>query len=467
MTRVPGALVPGWAEALAHVPTLCGSVEGVATLTRAETELRDAADELAPLRAHFELPEGRIYLVGNSLGPPRRGMAARLISFVEDEWGRELVGGWNKAQWIDAPTRVGNHISTILGAAAGQIIVGDSTTIQLYRCLSAALGMRRDRNVVLMEAENFPADSYIAEGLVRELNRAGRKLELRACPQRNLEAAIEDAGTELAVVTGSHVDYRTARVADLAGLTRAAHRHGALCVWDLAHSAGLLPVGLDAMRADFAVGCTYKYLNGGPGSPAFAYIAGRHHRAARSPTWGWLGHARPFAFEDRWKPAEGPRSFLCGTPAVASTAALEFALEVLDGLSFERVYAKARALTDTFLEALEAHGALAPTGGDDEDAAGGEELRLPEDTMTLASPRAAEARGGHVALAHPNAYALSQALREAGVEVDFRAPSHLRFAFAPLYTRFVDAWDAARAVAEELHSKNFTRPEYQSRSYVT
>jgi len=423
--------------------------------TREEALALDAHDALAPLREQFSLPEGVIYLDGNSLGVLPRTTAARVQQVVTQEWGTGLITSWNKAGWMDLPLRVGDKIGRLVGAAAGELVVADSTSVNLFKVLSAALSISQadapDRTVILSERSNFPTDLYIAEALARE-----RGFELVLAEPDELPGLL---GARTAVLMLTHVNYRSGRMHDMAALTRAAHAAGALTVWDLAHSAGAVPVDLHAANADFAVGCGYKYLNGGPGAPAFVWVHPRHVDRFWQPLAGWIGHAAPFEFTPGYRPAAGISRYLCGTPAVLSLAALEcgvdtlLAAEPLGGMAALRQ--KSLALTRLFAAQVEA---TCPG-------------------LTLASPRDDAQRGSQVCFSHPEiAYAIVQALIARGVIGDFRAgeKSHpagavdiLRFGFTPLVVRFVDAWDAAQHLQHVLQTEEWRRPEFNQKQAVT
>jgi kynureninase len=390
-------------------------------------------------RAFFDLPEGLVYLDGNSLGPLPKGAAERVRRAVEDEWGTLLIGGWNKAGWMDLPRRVGDRIARLIGAEPGTVVMGDTLSIKVYQALASALEMRPDARVILSDTGNFPSDLYIADGLVRTL---GRGYALRTVAPEAVEAAI---GPEVAVLMLTEVDYRTGRKHDMARLTARAHAAGALTVWDLAHSAGALPVDLAGAGADFAVGCSYKYLNSGPGGPAFIYVAPRHAEAARPALSGWLGHEAPFAFDLDYRPGRGIERMRVGTPPILQLAALDAAMEVWEIADIADVRARSVELAEAFIAGVEA-------------ACPG---------LALASPRDPEARGSQVSFRHPEGYAIMQALIARGVVGDFRAPDILRFGFAPLY---IGASEVARAVAvlsEVMAGRLWDRAEYRARAAVT
>ena len=404
--------------------------------TRAEAEALDRADPLAARRADFILPDGVIYLDGNSLGPVTHRAKARVAEAVGAEWADGLIRSWNTAGWIDLPMRVAARIAPLIGAAADDVAVGDSTSVNLFKLLSVALDRAGEgRRVILSEPGNFPTDLYVAEGIA-----ALKGAELRLVD--DVAAALDDT---VAVVMVTQVDYRTGRMHDMAALTRKAHEAGALMLWDLAHSAGAFPVDLQGADADFAIGCGYKYLNGGPGAPAFLWVAPCHQDGV-SPLRGWFGHARAFAFEPHYEPAPGIRRFLNGTAPVLSMTSLEAALEAYEGVDMAMVREKSVALCDLMIARVDA---------------------LCGDALTLASPREGAARGSQISFRFPDGYAVMQALIARGVIGDFRAPDILRFGVTPLYTRYVDVFDAAEILAELLAERAWDRPEFHRRAAVT
>jgi len=408
-------------------------------MDRAACVERDLTDPLADRRDAFVLPPGVLYLDGNSLGALPHGVTARLQAVVEQEWGNGLIRSWNDAGWVDLPTRVAQRLAPLVGAEADEVAVGDSTSVDLFKVLAAARTLRSDRRVLVTEEGNFPTDVYVAEGLARLLG----DVEVRAVASADLQDALTP---DVAVLMLTHVDYRSGRRHDAAALTAAAHAVGALTVWDLAHSAGALDVDLHGWDADFAVGCSYKYLNGGPGAPGWLYAARRWHDTASTPIQGWFGHAEPFAFGPDYVPALDARRFLAGTPHVLSTAALEQALHAFDGVKPSDLDAKARSLTDTFVALVD-------------ERCGGE--------VEVASPRDPAVRGAQVALRHPQAYALTQALIGRGVIGDHRPPDLVRLGFAPLYVRHVDVYDAVEILAELLATGAWDRPGFHRRRTVT
>jgi kynureninase len=365
----------------------------------------------------------------------------RLREVVEREWGEGLIRSWNTAHWIDLPQRVGDKIAPLIGAGPGEVVAADSTSVNLFKLLCAALAIAPERRVILSEAGNFPTDLYVAEG-VRDLLARGH--ELRLVEAGELERALDD---EVAVLMLTHVDFRSGFRHDLPGLTAAAHGKGALALWDLSHSAGAMPIDLGKAGADLAVGCGYKYLNGGPGAPAFLYVRRDLQDRIRSPLSGWMGHREPFAFAAGYAPATGIARTLCGTPPVLAMAALDTALDLWAEVDLEAVRAKSEALAALFITAVEE--------------------RCGEFGLTLASPRAAAQRGSQVSFRHAEGYAVMQALIARGVIGDFRAPDLVRFGFTPLYQRHVDIFDAALALTEILREKLWNRPDFRRRAAVT
>jgi kynureninase len=412
-----------------------------APFTRDDAAALDAADPLASVRDAFALPEGVVYLDGNSLGALPRATPARLAALVEREWGRDLIRSWNAHAWIDLPQRVGAALAPILGASPDEVVVADSTSVNLFKLLAAALRQRPGRRVVLTETTNFPTDVYVAQGLAELLP---ERVELRLVARDGLAQAL---GPDVAVLLLTHVDFRSAELHDMAALTSAAHAAGALALWDLSHSAGAVPLHLDGWQVDLAAGCGYKYLNGGPGAPAFAFVARRLHEGLANPLSGWMGHAAPFEFETAYRPARGVTRLLSGTPPVLGLAALACGIEPILASGVERLRAKAKALTQLFIRLVE-----------QECGAFGFELR---------SPRDPERRGSHVSLGHPEGYAIVQALIAHGVIGDFRAQDLLRFGFAPAYLRFVDVWDAVAALRGVLEDGGYRHERFRARARVT
>ena len=397
----------------------------------------DTADPLAAYRERFDLPEGVIYLDGNSLGALPKATPERVASVVRGEWGDGLIRSWNSADWIGMPQRIGGKIAPLIGAEADEVIAADSTSVNLFKLIAAALAMRPGRKVILSEPGNFPTDLYMIAGL-----EAQGLAERRLAPREHIAEALDE---DVALLLLTHVHYKTGEVFDMAALTRTAHEAGALVLWDLSHSAGAIPVELDACEADFAVGCGYKYLNGGPGAPAFAYAARRHHDALAQPLTGWMGHAAPFAFSDDYTPAPGVGRLLCGTPPILGLAALECGVDLAAEIGVDRLAEKSRKLSEFFRQCLGEHGVA----------------------LDLVSPTDPAQRGSQLSFRHPEAYAICQALIARGVIGDFRDPDILRLGFAPAYLRFADIAEAARRLAEVLASGEWERAEFRERAAVT
>ena len=395
--------------------------------------------DFAATRALFRLPPGVTYLDGNSLGPLPVAAEARVARAVTEEWGGMLITGWNRAGWIDLPRRVGDRIGRLIGAEPGTVVMGDTLSIKVYQALASALELNPRRRVILSDTGNFPSDLYIADGLVRTL---GQGYALRTVAPEEVEAAIDET---VAVLLLTEVDYRTGRKHDMARLTAKAHAAGALTVWDLAHSAGALPVDLAGCGADFAVGCSYKYLNSGPGGPAFIYVAPRHADTARPALSGWLGHESPFAFDLDYRPGRGIDRMRVGTPPILQLAALDAAMDVWDIVDIADVRAKSIELTEAFIARVEAACPM----------------------LALASPRDPEARGSQVSFRHPEGYAIMQALIAEGVIGDFRAPDILRFGFTPLYIGMAEVETAAETLARIMATKAWDREDFRRRAKVT
>jgi kynureninase len=410
-------------------------------MTREDALALDAADPLARFRAAFDVPAGLAYLDGNSLGPPPRTALARLDQVAREEWGQGLIRSWNTAQWIDAPLRIGGKIARLIGAAANEVVVADSTTVNLFKLAAGALSLRPGRKILLTETGNFPTDGYALQGLAGLL---GGGVQVRSVPAEALVDAIDE---DVAVVVLTHVHYKSSRRWDLAAVTAAAHARGALALWDLSHTAGALAVDLNAVEADLAVGCGYKYLNAGPGAPAWLFVAERHQNAIASPLTGWMGHAEPFAFEDGYRPARDIRGQVTGTPGVLALAALEASVDLQLQADPAHVEAKGLALAELFIAEVGA--------------------RAADPALRLASPRDPADRGLHVAFAHPQGYAVIQALADRGVIGDFRAPDIARFGFSPLYQSYAGVWDAAHAMADVLASRAWDEPRFHARAAVT
>jgi kynureninase len=409
-------------------------------ITRDKCEARDEKDSMAPLRDEFTLNDGEIYLDGNSLGPVSASVRTRVNNVIDNEWGRGLVRSWNNAGWMAEPTRLGDRLAPLIGAGAGEVVVADTLTFLLAKLIGAALGQRPDRSVVLTDAANFHSDLYIIEAICA---RAGRPITLKAIDRNSLVKELND---DVALVEMTHVDYRTGEVLDLKGITTQVHAVGALMLWDFAHSAGAVELDVTDADVDFAAGCGYKYLNGGPGAPAFMYVRSSWQGKLRNPLPGWLGHARPFDFEPTYEPATGMQAFVTSSPSIIALAALDGALDVWDRTSIGEVRAKSLELTDLFIALIEE--------------------RLPG-VFELVTPRDHVRRGSQVALAHPQGYGIIQALLEAGVIGDFRAPNICRFGFAPLYLRFVDVFDAVERIADVIATERYLDQRFNVRNAVT
>ncbi|MBW4983616.1 kynureninase [Mameliella sp. CS4] len=392
-----------------------------------------------PHKDRFEIPEGVIYLDGNSLGPLPKGAAARAGEVIASEWGQQLIRAWNTADWISLPARVGDRIAGLIGAPAGSVATGDTLSIKVYQALAAALKMNPDRRVILSDAGNFPSDLYMAQGLIGTIDKG---YELRTPAPTDVAQAITD---EVAVVMLTHVDYRSGRLHDMKAITEKAHSVGAVMIWDLAHSAGAVPLDVAGSNAEFAVGCTYKYLNGGPGAPAFIYARPDIVETVEPALSGWMGHDAPFAMELGYRPAMSTERLRVGTPPIVQLSILDAALDAWDGVDMDDLRAASIALCDTFIAEVEA--------------------RCPE--LTLASPRSGTERGSQVSFAFAHGYEVVQALIDRGVIGDFRAPEIMRFGFTPLYIDTADVVGAAKILEEVVKGELWRDPKYQTKSKVT
>ncbi len=411
-----------------------------------ELEELDRGDVLREFRAQFELRPGLLYLDGNSLGALCRRSRERVARVVDIEWGRDLITSWNGADWISMPQRTGDKIAALIGAGKGEVVAADSTTINLFKVLSVALRANPGRRVIVSEAANFPTDLYVIEGVIAQLGGI-HELVLVDGTEEALEAVLAQRGSEIAAVVVTHVHYTTSRVYDMRRVTAAAHQARALVVWDLSHSAGIFPLELDACDVDFAVGCGYKHLNGGPGAPAFLFAAKRFHDRFEQPIAGWMGDARPFDFHSGYEPAAGITRYLSGTPSIIAMAALEASVEVILEAPMDAIRAKSIAMGGVFIDLVDDH--CAGLG------------------LELISPRDGARRGSHVSYRHAASYAVMQALIEEGVIGDCRPPDLLRFGFAPLYLRYVDVWNAVMKLAEILRTGGWDREEFRARRLVT
>ena len=394
-----------------------------------------------PLRDAFEIPDGLVYLDGNSLGPLPHAVRDRIARTLEAEWGQMLIRGWNDADWMTLPDRVGDRIARLIGAPAGSTVACDSTSVNVHKCVAAALALNPDRKVILSDTGNFPTDVYVADGLARQLDKGH---EVRLVDPTDVAGAIDE---QVALVMLTQVDYRTGRLHDMAAITKSAHDHGALILWDLAHSAGALPVDLAGCNADFAVGCGYKFLNGGPGAPAFIYVRPDHAVRIAPALSGWLGHAAPFDFDLGYDPAPGIGRMRVGTPPILSMAALDAALDLWEMVDIQDVRTRSIALCDLFIDEVEAN--------------------APEGALTLASPRDGTLRGSQVSFHCEEGYAVMQALIARGVIGDFRAPDIIRFGFSPLYITEDNVRAAAEILGDILKNRLWDAPEYKIRAAVT
>ena len=402
----------------------------------------DKDDSLASKRDEFDLPENTIYLDGNSLGALPKAVKSRLGEVVNQQWGNDLIKSWNIHQWIDLPTQVGEKIAPIIGADKGQVICCDSISVNLFKLLSSALTLNTGRNIVVSTEDNFPTDLYMVQGLSELLGEDLCQLKLVA------ESSIEQSLTDdVAVLLLTQVNFRTGQLLDMQLLTKLAHDKGILVIWDLAHSAGALPVELDKCDVDFAVGCGYKYLNGGPGSPAFLYVAKRHQGAVKQPLSGWMGHVKPFGFNADYHGAGDINQYLCGTPSVLAMSALDTALDVWKNVEISQIRDKSIGLANVFITLVQSYDILAD--------------------LTLCSPLDASQRGSQLAFSHDNAFALCQALIEKGVIADFRAPNILRFGFTPLYTSYEDIWNAVTILVDIVKTRLYTEPRFNKAGKVT
>ena len=409
-------------------------------ITRDDCQRLDDADALAPLRKEFNLNDGEIYLDGNSLGPVSASVRRRVNEVLDDEWGQGLVRSWGDAGWMAMPTRLGDRIAPLIGAQPGEVLVADTLTFLIAKLIGGALELRPDRHVVLTDVANFHSDIYIIEAMCA---RAGRPVTMKMIDRDQLDEELND---DVALVELTQVDYRTGESLDMTAITERVHAAGALMLWDFAHSTGAVPLDVTGANVDFAAGCGYKYLNGGPGAPAFLYVRTSWQGQLRNPLPGWLGHARPFDFELTYEPADGMQAFVTSSPSIVALAALDGALDVWDQTSMDEVRAKSLALTDLFIQLIDE--------------------RLPG-VFDLVTPLQHVRRGSQVALRHAEGYGIIQALIEARVIGDFRAPDICRFGFTPLYLRFVDVYDAVDRIAVVMESESFRDPRFAVRNAVT
>ncbi len=407
-------------------------------MTLEEAQKLDNTDPLAFARDRFRLPEGVIYLDGNSLGALPVAAPVALANAADRQWGDDLIASWNKHEWIDWPTKIAARLAPIVGAKPSELLIADSTSVCLFKLLAAAVRAQPDKRTILTQRQNFPTDLYVTQGLAEMLG-----LTLKTVAADEVLDAIDD---DTAIVTLTHVDYRSAALYEMRQVNEAAHAAGTLTVWDLSHSVGAMQVDLVGTGCDLAVGCGYKYLNGGPGAPAFIYVAERLQDELRNPLQGWMGHAEPFAFVDDYRPSQGITRFLTGTPSILALVALDAGLATFDGISMRDIETKSRALSQLFNDEVETRCG---------------------DAVRLESPRDPKARGSHLVFAHPEGYAVMQALIARGVIGDFRAPDLMRFGFAPLYNSFTDMVRAAEILEEILQIGEWDQPRFHQRAKVT
>ncbi|MDC9720267.1 MAG: kynureninase [Gammaproteobacteria bacterium] len=408
-------------------------------LTRAHFENLDKNDSLAPLRKQFSLAKDLIYLDGNSLGVLPAATAEHVQRVITQQWGQDLIRSWNSNQWMQKPTQLGDKIGHLIGAEAGQVLACDTTSINIFKLAAAAVKMRPGRSKLITETGNFATDLYLLQGLAKLL---GDPVHVVALPREQVLNAIDD---DTALVLLTHVHFKTGAMWDMPAVTQQVQQHDALMMWDLCHSVGAMPIHLDQVNADLAVGCTYKYLNGGPGSPAFVYVAKRHHHEFEQPLTGWLGHAKPFEFKDDYQGASGIQQAMCGTPAVLANAALEVALDVMLQADLNQVRQKSSHMGDLFIQLVQ--------------------QRCP--CFEIGSPVDKTIRGSQVSLIHDQGYAIIQALIERNIIGDFRAPDHLRFGFTPLYLRYVDLWDTVDALVDIMAHNSWNQPKFLAQQAVT
>lgn len=408
-------------------------------LNRQYFEALDNNDELAPMREKFCLEEGLVYLDGNSLGVLPRATADHISQVVTQQWGNGLIRSWNTHQWMEKPTKLGDKVAQLIGSKKAQVLVCDTTSVNIFKLAAAAVKMRPGRSKLITEIGNFATDLYLLQGLAKLL---GNKVEVIALPREQVLSAIDE---DTALVLLTHVHFKTGAMWDMASVTQMTQKKGSLMMWDLSHSVGAMPINLDEINVDLAVGCTYKYLNGGPGSPAFLYVAAQHQDLFEQPLTGWLGHAKPFDFEDDYQGAAGIQQAMCGTPPVLANAALEVALNLMLSVDMHLVRVKSQLMGNLFIKLIQ--------------------QRCPQ--FEVESPTDDEQRGSHVSLAHTQGYAIMQALIARNIIGDFRAPKTLRFGFTPLYLRYVDLWDTVEALEDIMLQESWNQPEFLHRQAVT
>ncbi len=412
------------------------------TIAKIDAEQADFTDPLRSYRDRFDLPDGVLYLDGNSLGALPKTVRQRVAKTISEEWGEQLIRSWNTADWVHLPQRVGRKIANLIGAGDGSVVSADSTSINLFKVLSAALDLNPGRSKIISERDNFPTDLYIAQGVAKQIGK-GHRLVLSDAPPDIPDMLDED----VAVLMLTHVNYRNGYRHDMAALTKMAHDKGILVIWDLCHTAGAMPVDLSGAGADFAIGCGYKYLNGGPGAPAFLYVNPRHMGGFRQPLSGWFGHRAPFDFDSSYAPSSNIEQYLCGTPPVLAMVAMDEAMSLWDDVDMTAVRAKSVTLCDLFIQEVDSF--------------------ADEFGLTLVTPRDADQRGSQVSYSCDNGYAIMQALIARGVIGDFRAPDIIRFGMTPLYLRFTEVKQAAAILKDILETRAWDAPQYQVRGAVT
>ncbi|MDT0593564.1 kynureninase [Glaciecola petra] len=420
----------------------------------------DATDDLAHKLHEFELPKQQIYLDGNSLGPLTKAAKARAKEVVEQQWGADLIESWNKHKWIGLPKTIGNKIANLIGAEENTVVCADSISVNLFKVLSAALliqeqGLKQEtqqtppiqnkRTIILSQADNFPSDIYMAQGLSNLLGE--NRCKLHTVSSKDIEHELQENGDKIAVVMLTHVNFKNGDISDMQAITQLAHQKGALIIWDLAHSAGVLPLELQHCEVDFAVGCTYKYLNGGPGAPAFVYVAKKLQKAIQQPLSGWMGHKQAFAFLHDYEAADGPEQMLSGTPPILSMSILDASLGAFEGINIHQIRHKSIALNGFFQECVE-------------------HLMI-DDLFELACHPSANLRGSQISYTHPYAYAICQALIAHNVVPDFRAPNILRLGFSPLFLTYEQVFNAARILADLVNKQEYKNSMYQQMKEVT
>ena len=411
------------------------------TMTREDFLALDADDPLAHFADEFYLPEGIIYLDGNSLGAMPKAAKARALEVIGQEWGEDLIKSWNKAGWFNLVEKLGNKTAKLIGADEGEVIYADATGLNVHKLVAAALDMRPDRKIIVMEGSNFPTNNYMVQGLIKQL---GRGHEIRFAEDGEILDAIDD---DVAAICITHVHYKTGHLHDIAAITKKAHDCGAIAIWDLCHSAGALPVDLNGANVDMAVGCTYKYLNGGPGSQSFMFVAKRHHGIALQPLTGWWGHDVPFGFERDYRPRKDIRQFSTGTEPITSLAISEVGLDIFLRADMNEIRKKSLKLCDLFIDLIEE--------------------RLGDYGFNLVTPREHNRRGSQVSVSSKNGFPIMQALIDAGVIGDFRAPDIMRFGFTPLYVSYVDVWDAVDRWKNIMNTEIWKRAEFNQKGAVT